>query len=80
MTKQVYGETIRLTKTGQVNKSDRTKVIRAIQSEIESKVRGWEFIAMMDGIQSVRANELQREIDALKLELDQTSQVLGLAA
>lgn len=75
MTKQVYGETIKLNKNGEVAKNQYTKLIYAIRSQIGSKIREWEFIAGVDGMQSERAQALQCEIDVLKKELENSPKV-----
>lgn len=77
MTKTVYNKTIRLTKSGQVNKQDQTKMLMAIQSQIESEVRGWEFLAGMDGQDSKLAQDALTRIEALKIELSWYAQKFG---
>lgn len=69
-TKQVNGETIRLTKSGAVNKQDVSKLLYSYVVAIESAVRSWEFVAGMDGMQSESALKAQSKIDTLKNEYE----------
>ena len=65
MTKLINGDKFRLTKSGEINKTDIKKIP---SSYIEARNRAqsaWEFLAMCDGTDSPRAIEQQSMVDFL---------------
>lgn len=77
MTKNIYGYEIRFTKTGNIHKADTHKIYYAYLDAETSALRSWEFMAGIHGVNSIEAQNIQKEIDFLKAIKNQAYETIG---